>query len=428
MMSKFSLIQAFLVLSSLILNAQDYLIGFKGTGAAATIDSVKIENLTQATDLTISGGNVLHLVNKITDIEPVDQDPYKQILIYPNPMTDYARVEFTLPEAGMTSVMIYDYSGRTLNRYREYLSKGLHTFTVSGIKEGIYFIRIISGKYSIGSRLVCSGSNENNVIITHENSYQAGELLPGVKGTHAELFMQYNEGDRLKITGYSEIYSTVIIDVPTQSKDITFNFIKCTDGDGNNYPVVKIGDQIWMAENLKTTSYKNLTSIPNVMNSIDWANLTTPGYCWYDNDISNKNIYGGLYNWYAVNTGDLCPTGWHVPSDDEWHQMILYLDGSATLLEERESRIAADNLKETGITHWNYPNAGTDDAGFKALPGGYRRYTGEFGGTTDNGNWRTSTQYDATGVWYRYMFTDSGDVYRKITNMQAGYSVRCIKD
>jgi len=428
MMSKFSLIQAFLVLSSLILNAQDYLIGFKGTGAAATIDSVKIENLTQATDLTISGGNVLHLVSKITDIEPVDQDPYKQILIYPNPMTDYARVEFTLPEAGMTSVMIYDYSGRTLNRYREYLSKGLHTFTVSGIKEGIYFIRIISGKYSIGSRLVCSGSNENNVIITHENSYQAGELIPGVKGTHAEVFMQYNEGDRLKITGYSEIYSTVIIDVPTQSKDITFNFIKCTDGDGNNYPVVKIGDQIWMAENLKTTSYKNLTSIPNVMNSIDWANLTTPGYCWYDNDISNKNIYGGLYNWYAVNTGDLCPTGWHVPSDDEWHQMILYLDGSATLLEERESRIAADNLKETGITHWNYPNAGTDDAGFKALPGGYRRYTGEFGGTTDNGNWRTSTQYDATGVWYRYMFTDSGDVYRKITNMLAGYSVRCIKD
>ena len=81
--------------------------------------------------------------------------------------------------------------------------------------------------------------------------------------------------------------------------------------------------------------------------------------------------------------------------------MILYLDGNATLLEERESRTAADNLKETGITHWNYPSAGTDDVGFKALPGGYRRYTGEFGGTTDNGDWRTSTQYDETRVWYR---------------------------
>lgn len=428
MTSKISLIQAFLVISSGILNAQDYLIGFKGTGAAEMIDSVKIENLTQTTDLTISGGNILHLINNVSDIEPVDQDPRKQILIYPNPTTDYARVQFTLPESGMTSVTIYDFSGRTLNRKQENLNKGLHTFTVYGNKEGIYFIRIISGKYSIGSRLVCSGSNENNVIITHENSYQAGEFIPGIKGTHAEIFMQYNEGDRLKITGYSGIYSTVVTDVPTESKDLSFEFIKCTDGDENNYPVVRIGDQIWMAENLKTSRYKNGTSIPNVENGTEWANLSGPGYCWYDNDISNKNIYGGLYNWYAVNTGDLCPTDWHVPSDDEWHQMVLYIDVSAILLEERESRTAADNLKETGITHWNYPNAGTDNTGFTALPGGYRRYTGEFGGTTDNGDWRTSTQYDATQVWYRYMFTNSGDVYRKITNMQAGYSVRCIKD
>lgn len=428
MMLKFSLIQAFIVISSLILNAQDYLIAFKGTGAAATIDSVKIENLTQATDLTINGGNVLHLVNKITDIVPVDQDPYNQVLIYPNPMTDYARLEFTLPEAGMTSIAIYDFSGRALNRIKEYLNKGLHTFSVYGIKEGIYFIRIVSGNYSIGSRLVCSGSNENNVVIKHENSYQTGELIQGSKGTHAEIFMQYNEGDRLKITGYSEIYSTVIVDVPTESKDLSFEFIKCTDGDENNYPVVRIGDQIWMAENLKTSSYKNGTSIPHVENGTEWANLTAPGYCWYNNEISNKNIYGGLYNWYAVNTGNLCPADWHVPSDNEWHQMVLYLDANATLLEERESRTAADNLKETGITHWNYPNAGTDDTGFTALPGGYRRYTGEFGGTSDNGDWRTSTQYDATRVWYRYMFINSGDVYRKITNMQAGYSVRCIKD
>lgn len=427
MMLKFSLLLAFLVISSGILNAQDYLIGFKGTGAASTVDSVKIENLTQSTELTINGGNILHLINNVSDIEPVDPDPSKQILIYPNPMSDYARMQFTLPEAGMTSVTIFDFSGRTLKRFQEYLYKGLHTFTVSGIKEGIYFIRIVSGKYTIGTRLVCSGSDHNSVLILHESSVPPGEPVQ-VKGIHAEIAMQYNEGDRLKITGYSEIYSTVIVDVPTQNKDITFTFIKCTDGDENNYPVLKIGAQIWMAENLKTSTYKDGTIIPNVTNGIEWANLTAPGFCWYDNDISYKNIYGGLYNWYAVNTGNLCPADWHVPSDDEWHQMILYLDGNSTLLEERESRTAGDNLKETGITHWNYPNAGTDNVGFKALPGGYRRYTGEFGGTSDNGDWRTSTQYDATRVWYRYIFTDSGDVYRKITNMQAGYSVRCIKD
>ncbi len=411
-----------------ILSAQDYLIGFKASGAASTINNVKIENLTQATELTISGSDRLHLVNSIVYTELTKEDLIDKITVYPNPVNDYARMQFFLREPAMTEITMFDFTGSILTQNRMALDNGQHSFGIYGVKAGTYFIRVSSGKHTRVTKLLCSGSNQGIAKISYENSLKTGIQLPGYKGAEAEFLMQYDEGDKLKFTGYSGIFSTVVIDVPTESKDISFEFIKCTDGDTNNYPVVKIGGRIWMAENLKTSSYKDGTSIPHVENGAEWANLTAPGYCWYDNEIDNKNIYGGLYNWYAVNTGNLCPAGWHVPSDDEWHQMILYLDGNATLLEERESRTAADNLKETGITHWNYPSAGTDDVGFKALPGGYRRYTGDFGGTTDNGNWRTSTQYDATRVWYRYIFTDSGDFYRKITNMQAGYSVRCIKD
>ena len=86
-----------------------------------------------------------------------------------------------------------------------------------------------------------------------------------------------------------------------------------TDKDGNVYTSVTIGTQVWMVENLKTTKYNDGTPIPNVTDNTEWSNLTTPAYCWYDNDITKKNPYGALYNGYAVRTGKLCPTGWHVP-------------------------------------------------------------------------------------------------------------------
>ena len=116
--------------------------------------------------------------------------------------------------------------------------------------------------------------------------------------------------------------------------------------------------------NLKTTKYNDGTSIPNVTNDTSWSNLTTGAYCWYNNDVSYKNPYGALYNWYAVNTGKLAPKGWHVPSDAEWTTLITYLGGES---------IAGGKLKEAGTTHWLSPNTeATNSTGFSALPGGRR--------------------------------------------------------
>ena len=113
-----------------------------------------------------------------------------------------------------------------------------------------------------------------------------------------------------------------------------------TDIDGNVYHTVTIGTQTWMVENLKTTKYNDGTAIPLVTDSTAWLNLTTPGYCWYNNDAATyKNTYGALYNWFTVNTSKLAPSGWHVPTDAEWTTLITYLGGET---------VAGGQMKSTG--------------------------------------------------------------------------------
>jgi uncharacterized protein (TIGR02145 family) len=194
-----------------------------------------------------------------------------------------------------------------------------------------------------------------------------------------------------------------------------------TDIDGNVYHIITIGTQEWLVENLKTTRYNDGTPIPLVTDSTGWANLTTPGYCWYNNDAANKDIYGAIYNWYTVNTGILAPTGCHVPTDAEWTTLTTFLGGES---------IAGGKLKETGTTHWQSPNTGaTNESGFTALPGGHRDINGTFSAMGTDGYWWSSTEYGTTGkVWYRNMNYNYPGVVTVSNNKKNGQSVRCVKD
>jgi uncharacterized protein (TIGR02145 family) len=192
-----------------------------------------------------------------------------------------------------------------------------------------------------------------------------------------------------------------------------------TDNDGNMYYTVTIGSQVWMAENLKTTKYNDGTDIPNVTDVNQWANLYTPAYCWYNNDIGYKETYGALYNFYTVNTGKLCPAGWHIPTDAEWSTLTDYLGES----------VAGSKLKETGTTHWYKPNTGaTNETGFTALPGGYRHHDGNFYAIDYLGQWWSSTEYITTYAYGRSMYTLNSDVYRYYNSKEMGSYVRCVKD
>ncbi len=139
---------------------------------------------------------------------------------------------------------------------------------------------------------------------------------------------------------------------------ITFNsdlvYDAVADVDGNVYKTIGIGSQTWMAENLRTTRYNDQTEIPLVTGDTAWSSLQTPGYCWYeDNEAVFKNIYGAYYNWFTVNTGKLCPSGWHVPSDGEWKVLEMELGMTQEEADELEWRgIEAVKLKETGTMNW----------------------------------------------------------------------------
>lgn len=193
------------------------------------------------------------------------------------------------------------------------------------------------------------------------------------------------------------------------------------DYEGNAYKTVKIGTQLWMAENLKSTKYNDGTEIPFVPDSAQWRDLTSPGYCWYNNDYQTyANVYGGLYNFYTVETGKLCPTGWHVPSDTEWIILVNYLGGES---------VAGAKLKEAGFEHWSALNTNaTNESGFTGLPGGLRFHISIFHGVNDFGYFATSTEYDSEHLWKRNLEVNQNSVSKDYIVKKVGLSVRCVKD
>jgi uncharacterized protein (TIGR02145 family) len=211
---------------------------------------------------------------------------------------------------------------------------------------------------------------------------------------------------------FNSISNTAMLSVLTASP--------VTDIDNNTYNTVGIGSQLWMAENLKTTKYKDGTDIPLVTDDVVWGSLTTPGYCWFNNNEAIfKDTYGGLYNWYAVNTGKLCPTGWHAPTDAEWTILTTYLGGES---------VAGGKLKETGTAHWQSPNFGaTNESGFTALAGGFRAM-GSFGSFAMYGHWWSSTSSSADYAYYRRLYYADKVAERVNFSKYYGYSIRCVKD
>ncbi len=209
-------------------------------------------------------------------------------------------------------------------------------------------------------------------------------------------------------------------DGETKVSFITVLPLRITDVDNNTYGTVTIGSQVWMAENLKTTKYNDgISTIPLVTDESNWASLRTHAYCWYNNNVSNKNTYGTLYNWYTVNSGKLCPSGWHVPTDNEWTILINSLGGLS---------IAGGKLKESGTVHWVSPNVATNTSNFTCLPGGIRHSNGifEFIGTGTQ-LW-SSTESDAANAWSYGLDNIYESIYRESNLKYMGQSVRCVKD
>ena len=202
------------------------------------------------------------------------------------------------------------------------------------------------------------------------------------------------------------------------------------DSDGNTYKTVIIGEQEWFAENLKTSRYNDGTPIPNITGNTEWGDDTTGAWCHYDNDSDYECTYGKLYNWYAVETGKLCPTGWHVPTDAEWTVLDDYLTANGYKGKALKSTYGWDDYdNDYGWDDYEgISGNGTDDYGWNGLPGGARGDYGYFGSIGSGGMWWSSSQNATSDAWSRYLYNGSASVGSYIANKETGYSVRCIKD
>ena len=227
-------------------------------------------------------------------------------------------------------------------------------------------------------------------------------------------------------TGYGDVISFT-----TKSSVIVFNpslsYGTVNDVDGNIYKTITIGTQTWMAENLRTTYYRNGDAIPEVADNTAWGNLSAGAYCNYNNTSAKDNIatYGRLYNWYAVSDSrKIAPIGWHVATHAEWATLITYLGGE---------NVAGGKMKEVGTTHWISPNVeASNSSGFTAIPGGMREKNdilgSQYGGLGYNNWWWSSTSSDASNAWFRSLYSDATVILYNAYNKSDGLYVRCVKD
>jgi uncharacterized protein (TIGR02145 family) len=202
---------------------------------------------------------------------------------------------------------------------------------------------------------------------------------------------------------------------------VTFN--------GYTYSSIVLGNgQEWMSENLRTAFYANGDPIPNVTDDQQWANLNTGAWAYNWNDSQYENPYGRLYNWYTVNDSrNVCPTGWHVPSDIEWSTFINYLDPNAD--GGNNVNIAGGKMKSTGTQYWTTNIDGTNESGFSGLPAGRRLDVGGFSALGSVGDWWSSTDSSTSNAWFRRIVGDSGNLYRSNTfSKKEGLTIRCVKD
>lgn len=267
-------------------------------------------------------------------------------------------------------------------------------------------------------------------LSTNEPNFWLWDFGDGTKSNKSNPSHMYSSTGSFTVT--LKVSNEAGIDTLTKSNFISVIYKPCpdittvTDIDSNEYKTVLIGDQCWMAENLKTTKYNDGVYLTYRFSNKEWYEKETPAYCWYNNNYDKYGeIYGALYNWYAVNTGKLCPAGWRVPTKDEWSILSDFLGGSSE---------AGSKLKQSGTKYWESPNSEASNiTGFTALPGGYRSgYDGLYNNIKSHAYFWTATERPGSiaswRAWYISLSFKSKAIEVNDYSNEYGKSVRCVKD
>lgn len=406
------------------LAAQDIILTFNPVTTENIIDSIRAINAETGETAFVEGSNTIDVSSFTTGIgSELFPTNFEEIEVYPNPFGNKAELRFYSRHTDYINILLMNIDGQIVAQKKQNIVSGIHKFTISVKNEGLYILNVTGNQKKFSQKIISTGKNSTSDDIENNGflSITEEEKSAKIDDNHMIFFYVYS-GDNI----------TKITDSPTQSKTYEVEFHECKDADGNRYPVVKIGSQWWMAENLKTTRYKNGDSILNVTDEKAWRSLKTSAYCNYNNDEKFADTYGKLYNWYAVDDSrKVAPEGWHVPSDEEWTILTSNLGSEL---------VAGGKLKAAGNAYWSDPNtAATDSVGFHALPGGLRNpgwgnvdnptSGGNFELEGKQGHWHTSTEYDDIWIHRRYLLYDNSKIGRSDPYLKSsGFSIRCIKD
>ena len=414
-----------------------YTINFTGSGASSTVESVIVQNLTKNTTVTVPAGAALILTDVITSIDKLNSTS-SLINVYPNPINDKATLSFYAANAGNTAINVYGIDGKKVAELNLTIAKGENLFQLN-LPKGVFILQVEGIGFSYNAKAISQSTTISQARITFDGKLTNSKPQK-TKAASASIEMRYSNGDQLLYKGISGSYTTIVTDKPTGDKTTNFDFVECKDADNNNYTIVKIGSQIWMAENLKTTKYRNGDAISTATGVI--PNDANSNYQWaYNDDESNVTTYGRLYTWWAAtDTRNIAPLGWHVATEVEWTTLLTYLMANGFNYDgTTNGNNVAKALAASTIWH-TYTGLGTigndltknNSSGFTALPGGYRDYSdgGFYSIGTDgwDGCWWGSTEFNtSSGTNGNLNFNFSGlNIYHTLKSY--GFSVRCVKD
>lgn len=406
---------------------------FSGRSSNLLIDSIIVQNISKKLTVRLNINHELILKQDESSIRELRAEDDHQFKLSPNPMVDYSVVQWFNAVADVAVINVFDLKGKVVLSRKVPALAGYNEYKLI-LPQGIYVLSV-SNQFSNSKHKVISRNTGNEYSFGAYNHKAFGYKKSSFNNQNVTL--PYSPGDRLLYKAYSGNMITLIPDSPTESKTIEIDFYECKDPDGNHYPVVVLGRQVWMAENLNSTKFRNGELIPEVQSSAHWNVSNGAARCFYQNDNILSVAYGQLYNFNAITDSRfLAPEGWRLPTDADFMSLDTFLitQGHNFDLSQQENKIAVAvssanflwDISETEGTP-GFQSGRNNSGGFGALPAGYRSAVGEFLHQQKLASFWTMTPFNNAYAWKRAIYNDRNYFSREIDLLQSGFSVRCVR-
>ena len=353
---------------------------FTARGDATTVETVEVENLTRGVSVSLKGTDILVLKEPSAGVQTVENAIiYTEPKIYPNPAYDNGTMVFDTPQSGMVTITVTDLGGKLMTRADFIVEKGRHAAYIPAMPHGMYVVSVKGAGFNAASKWICLGDNAGigMISLTDASNKTLNVNEKKLKNSFASMTttaddsapdrveMDYEQGDLLRFTGKNGDMTTIMYNQPTFSHDITFDLFECIDAAGNSYPIVRVGDYMWMAEDLKYVG----SEVATLANSIDeWKNAdkSKPVAAYHEYDAGNAE-QGAYYNYAGARAA--LPSGWDLPLAGDVDGMVNDIGGYD---------VAGGWLKEMGDNSlWSGAASELDSISFGAQPYGYINENGE---------------------------------------------------